>query len=257
MKHVLTPPGLQALHELLTARPILVFDFDGTLSPIVANPDAARASLPVSRVLGQLSERFPVAIVTGRSVADVTPRLGFSPYMVVGNHGAEDPQVPTGSDPAALDTVRALLATGWQQRLTAAGARVEDKGHSMALHYRLSRDRDGSRETIDALVAMLGPEVECFEGKMVVNVVPRGAPNKADAVYSLMRRSGADRVLFAGDDVNDEPVFEQARPDWVTVKVGRDQRHSCAAFFVSSTAEMAIFLEECLRLSAATPSAWD
>lgn len=107
--------------------------------------------------------------------------------------------------------------------LDGAGVRVEDKGASIALHYRLAPDREGARATIDALHLAQLPGLHVFSGKMVENVVAAGAPDKAGAMQSLVARCRADSAFFAGDDVNDEPVFVQAPPHWLTVRVGRDE----------------------------------
>lgn len=248
MKHVLGNDGQAALQALFAKQPLLVFDFDGTLAPIVADPQTARLLLPVARALKTLSQRRPVAIVTGRAVSDVRDRLGFEPWALVGSHGAEDPDNPRAVDPSQLDVVRAALQGPGGQDLRQAGVLVEDKGHSMALHYRLARDRELAREAAIRFTRELWPAVDAFEGKMVINLVVPGAPHKGNAVQGLLARSHAQGLLFVGDDVNDEPVFQCAAPDWVTIKVGRDA-HSAARYFLDSTAEMGILLDLCLKLS--------
>src|SRR5207253_731178 len=110
MKHLFDPEGRRALQAALQARPLLAFDFDGTLAPIVERADDARVAAEDAQRLDALSRLRPVAVVTGRSVADVTRRLGFSPQFVVGNHGAEDPGRVRGLDVSALDDLRGGLA---------------------------------------------------------------------------------------------------------------------------------------------------
>ena len=91
-----------------------------------------------------------------------------------------------------------------------------------------------------------GPDYRIFAGKMVENVVRLDAADKSDAVHLLVRHSGAGCAVFMGDDVNDEPVFASAPPDWVTIRVGRDDHASRAAFFLDSTAEVAMLLDRML-----------
>ena len=62
----------------------------------------------------------------------------------------------------------------------------------------------------------------------------------------LVARAGCDSALFAGDDVNDEPVFAAAPSDWLTVRVGRDDPHSRARWFLDGTAEVPVLLEHML-----------
>ena len=78
---------------------------------------------------------------------------------------------------------------------------------------------------------------------MVENVVPAEAADKAQAVHALVARAGADRAFFAGDDINDEPVFAAAPPHWLTVRIGRDDPRSRARFSLDSPAEMALALQ--------------
>lgn len=250
--HLFSPEGQAALAAALRQRPLLAFDFDGTLAPIVARPEDARLSQAVAARLRALASQLPLAIVTGRSVEDVRARLGFEPLYVVGNHGAEDPQDPqTAAPSAALDALRARLRAR-RGELAAAGIAVEDKGASLALHYRLARQRPQALALIHALLADAADGLRVFGGKMVVNIAPSEAPDKATAVHALVARCGASCAVFAGDDVNDEPVFATAPPHWLTVRIGRGDRRSGARFFLDSPAETALLLERMLALLPAT-----
>lgn len=244
MKHLFSVPGREALAELLRRRPLLAFDFDGTLAPIVPRPRDARIPRAVASQLSRLSRRLPVAIVSGRAVGDLRGRLGFEPRFLIGSHGAEDAADAAAAEELTrrLDPLRRRIAA--HGGITdAAGVFVEDKGASIALHYRLAPDRERARAAIDALQLDDDPALSLFSGKMVENVVAAGAPDKAEAVRSLVARAGCDSAFFAGDDVNDEPVFVAAPPHWLTVRIGRDDPHSQARFFLDSPAEMAITLQ--------------
>jgi len=244
MPHLFSPEGQSALARTLQRRPLLAFDFDGTLAPIVARPNDAHLSKGVSARLATLAAHLPVAIVTGRSIDDVRGRLGFEPRFIVGNHGAEDEGrvAPLGAHSEALSRLRMRLRENLPA-LSAAGVTIEDKGASMALHYRLSRTRERARQLIAELLADHDDALRVFGGKLVVNVVPSLAPDKADAVRALVHRSGASCAIFAGDDVNDEPVFAAAPAGWLTIRVGRDDPRSKAQWFIDSPAEMALLLE--------------
>ena len=251
MQHLFSPEGEGALARTLQQRPLLAFDFDGTLTPIVARPNDARLSKGVSARLATLSAHFPLAIVTGRSVEDVRGRLGFEPGFIVGNHGAEGAgdAGTAGESSEAMARIRARLLDGLPA-LEAAGVTVEDKGHSLALHYRLSRTREHALQVISEMLADRDDALRVFGGKLVVNVVPRLAPDKADAVRALVRRSGASCAIFAGDDVNDEPVFASAPATWLTIRVGRDDPRSKAQYFLDSPVETAMLLDRMVSLSS-------
>jgi trehalose 6-phosphate phosphatase len=252
MHYLLDPDGEQALREVLDRQPLLAFDFDGTLAPIVSHPDDARIAPAVAERLQRLAARRPVAIVTGRSVADVRGRLGFEPQHVVGNHGAEDELQPDAVQ-ARGEALHALRVELQQRRpaLAAAGVWVEDKGPSIALHYRLAPEREKAQALILDLLTPHDDELlRIFPGKMVVNVTSAAAPDKAQAMQALVARCGARSALFAGDDVNDEPVFVAAPPHWLTVRIGPDlQRPSRARFYLHGPEEIGQMLDRLLALA--------
>ena len=241
MRPLFDREGMHALDVVLRARPLLAFDFDGTLAPLVERPDDARVPVEVSRSLDRLARLRPVAVVTGRSVADVSGRLGFSPRFIVGNHGAEDPGRSAQLDASCLEGLRAHVAAR-KAELDAAGVQVEDKGFSLTLHHRVAHDQDRALACIRSLLAGLDPRLRPFGGKFVVNVVAAGAPDKGDAVASLVQRAGCGVAVFVGDDVNDEAVFVRALPNWLTVRVGSDDLDSRAGFFLSDHSEVAALL---------------
>jgi trehalose 6-phosphate phosphatase len=246
--HLFTPPGQQALEAVMRRKPLLAFDFDGTLAPIVTRPDDARVSIGVAQRLEQLANHLPVAIVTGRRVDDVAPRLGFDPHYIIGNHGAEDPERPELPPEVyvalteKLNVLRQKI-NQHEAELALAGIQVEDKLHSLAFHYRLARDRDAALVTIETLLRDMDPALTSFGGKCVVNIVAANAPDKGDAVTSLVARTGSGAAVFTGDDLNDESVFERAPPHWLTVRIGRDDPLSHARFYLDTHAEVATMLQ--------------
>jgi trehalose 6-phosphate phosphatase len=253
MKLLLSEEGQAVLRQTLQRRPLLAFDFDGTLAPIVARPQDAVVPTTVARQLQQLRDRFPVAVISGRRVADLRHRLGFEPHFLVGNHGAEDLSQPPQEELArALNALRQRL----QQAalvLQAAGVLVEDKHYSIALHYRLAADQLLAQETIQSVLtptpqrrSPLEDSLHIFGGKKVVNVTSAWAPNKADAVARLAQQLQSEALVFVGDDINDEPVFERSRPGWLTAKVGLEDPHSKAQFYLNTTADVEWLLAQML-----------
>jgi len=127
---------------------------------------------------------------------------------------------------------------------------VEDKRQSLALHYRNAPDRAAAAALIDALLAGCAPGLHVFGGKLVVNAVAADAPDKAVAVRRLLQRAGATAAFFAGDDLNDEPVFAAAAAGWVTLRIGCERPESAARFCIDGPHEMAAVLDEVLALLA-------
>lgn len=223
--------------------PLLAFDFDGTLSPIVPRPERARASACIAGKLHRLAARLPVAIVSGRSRSDLEGRLGgFQPHYIVGNHGAETGPQESELAVAELAPVRALLQARGAE-LRAAGVTVEDKVLSLALHYRCAPQPQRALELIRQILGAVHGQCRTFSGKRVENVVPLASPDKAHAVQMVMEQSRARCAVFFGDDVNDEPVFEKAPDDWLTVRIGREDRSSRADFFLDHPAEVGLVLD--------------
>ena len=185
MQHLFSPEGESALARTLQHRPLLAFDFDGTLAAIVRQPHDARPTQALVQRLAALSALLPVAVVSGRALADLRPRLGFRPAHLVGNHGAEDEDdaAATARWTVALDPLRQRL----QQQaavLGAAGVTPEDKGPSIALHYRQARHAAAALRAIELFLqgpwldGQAGP-LKVFGGKRVVNVCAAGCPDKA------------------------------------------------------------------------------
>jgi trehalose 6-phosphate phosphatase len=246
MKHLLDIEGRLALETALLSDTLLAFDFDGTLAPIVDQPQDARVPALAALCLSQIARLCPVAIITGRSADDVAHRLGFAPQFIVGNHGAQMAgEERVNSE--VLDEARAHLLRHCDA-LADAGVTLEDKGLSLALHYRLAGDHLEAARRIDDMLHGVGPGIRRFGGKRVVNVVAAQAPDKADALECLVAQAGAQTAVFVGDDVNDEPVYERAPPPWVTVRVGLENADTRARFFLDSQQEIEPMLRTMLAI---------
>jgi trehalose 6-phosphate phosphatase len=242
MPHALEAPGDAALAAVMRKSPLLGFDFDGTLAPIVPQPDQVRISQSVSRKLRRLAQRLPVAIVSGRTADDVRRFLDFEPYCIVGNHGADLAGAADAELEQSLAGIRALLAAHAAD-LARMGVTVEDKGLSIALHYRLSRRPGEAVALIREVLHASATGCRVFGGKMVENVLPLGVPDKGEAMQRIVRQCGAPCALFVGDDVNDEPVFAAAPENWLGIRIGRQDPHSLADYFLDSTAEVGMLLD--------------
>lgn len=247
-KRLLEPEGLQALDAALGRNPLLAFDFDGTLAPLVDHPEDSRVPPALEPRLARLATLADVAVISGRALADLQQRVTFRPRYLVGNHGAEGGAVElsqaavlASETELLLGALRARLAT--QQALFArVGVEVEDKGRSMALHYRRAPDPVPARAAIAQALAGHDPRLEVYGGKDVVNIVVAAAPDKGRALLGLVDRGGYGSAMFVGDDLNDESVFSRALPDWVTVRVGIEAQ-SEARWRLTSIHEMPAFIE--------------
>jgi trehalose 6-phosphate phosphatase len=222
------------LIEALNRRPLLALDFDGTLAPIVAQPADAAIDPRVPPLLAPLQGRLPVAIVSGRGLDDLAPRMPLSGLVLIGNHGnewAEDGEAGAGEGAAAAQrrAQQRQVVLDWaaalEQPLAELGPGIvfERKLLSLSLHYRHAPETGQAREALLRLVGGLRPEPEIIDGKFVLNLMAPGLVTKFEAVAELQRRRQAGTVIFVGDDVTDERVFERAPADWLTVRVWDDE----------------------------------
>lgn len=248
MEYLLSRAGRKILMRLAGRRTLCAFDFDGTLSPIVARPDRAGMRARTSMLLGSLARIYPCVIVSGRARADLLGKLGGVPVArVIGNHGAETEIVAHSSR---------RVVQRWKPALegelgSVPGVWVEDKGLSLAVHYRQSPQKAEARRRILAASRLL-KHVRVFGGKQVVNLVIDRAPDKGVAVAAERDRLACEWVLYVGDDDTDEDAFA-LEGDIVPVRIGRKQT-SRARYFLRAQAEIDQLLTLLLRLRKfATP----
>jgi trehalose 6-phosphate phosphatase len=183
------------------ARTAILLDFDGSLSEIVDHPDLARPVEGAHEVLAGLAARYRlVAVVSGRPTDDLRRLLGVPSVRLVGRYGRLVDQAPV-SDRARDETEAAARRV--------EGAWVEDKGESLAVHYRRSQEPGRARVALEGPLRRIAEDegLDVIEGKMVLELVPAGGPPKAEAVARLVREVDAAAALFAGDDLADLEAF--------------------------------------------------
>ena len=237
MKYLLAQGNRAVLERHLRARVALVFDFDGTLAPIVSDPDAAQMRPRTRTLLRKVALRFPCAVISGRAREDVARRLaGSGVEWVVGNHGAEWSWSPI--DGHAVEALVHEWIAALAPRLEVIdGVVIEDKRFSLAIHYRRSREKKVAIAAIAEAVRGL-EDARVRLGKQVVNVVPRGAPHKGIALQQVRTLLGCDTAVYVGDDTTDEDVFALDEPgQLLSVRVGRSGE-SLAAYYLEDQREI-------------------
>ncbi len=252
MKDLLAKENRSVLEQLAFARALLAFDFDGTLAPIVKDRDVARMRPRTSELLTALCSRYPCAVISGRSAADLSPRLEGAPVQyVVGNHGME-PGGDLSKYEQEVAATRPLLEAALGNE---PGVELEDKRYSLALHYRRSRHKQAAVTAITRAIAALPIAMRTIAGKMVINVVPASAANKGDALLELRERAGADIALYVGDDVTDEDVFKIDQPGrLLSVRIG-EAAWSAAAYCLRTQRQVDRLLATLVALRENPPTA--
>ncbi|MFY4719195.1 trehalose-phosphatase [Streptomyces sp. LaBMicrA B280] len=211
--------GLAALLANPTAA-VIGLDFDGTLAPIVADPEQARAHPAAVAALTALAPKVAhVAVITGRPAGVAVRYGGFAGVpgldhlTVLGHYGAERWDATTGTvtAPAPHPGVAAVRAElpGLLDRVGAwQGTWIEEKGRAVAVHTRRAQDPQAAYEALRAPLADLatrhGLIVE--PGRMVLELRPPGM-DKGVALGAYLRETGAGSVLYAGDDLGDLPAY--------------------------------------------------
>jgi trehalose 6-phosphate phosphatase len=217
-----TPEGKDGLAALL-ARPeraVVALDFDGTLAPIVPDPERARAHPGAVPALVRLAPHLAaVAVVTGRPAGVAVRYGGFAGVrglehlVVLGHYGAERWDAHTGSvhapgDHPGVTSVRAELPGFLDRNGAWHGTWVEDKGRAVAVHTRRTEDPDAAFEALRGPLAALaerhGLMVE--PGRFVLELRPPGV-DKGVALAAYLREVDAGCVLYAGDDLGDLAAF--------------------------------------------------
>lgn len=234
---------------------LIGLDFDGTLAPIVPHPDDAALPAATRQVLVALTRRpdTRVALVSGRSLADLRQRVDVATAHYAGNHGMEieGPGVARVHDGAAA--ARPVLA-GIARQLAADlgdvdGVVVEDKGLTLSIHYRrVAAGAEQARvrqHVLDHCRGMAG--VRVTEGRKVVEVRPDVDWHKGRALRFLrdtllVGHPGAP-TLFIGDDRTDEDAFREVGDDGCAIFVGQPPADSAAHAALPAVPDVARFLQ--------------
>lgn len=211
-----TPAGAEGL-SALTAQPgkaLVAFDFDGTLAPIVEDPDAARALPGAAGALASLARHVgKVAIVTGRPAALAVEYGGLSGVeglVVLGQYGRErweNDVLTTPEPPPGIAEAREKLPKIIER--APEGVAIEDKGHALAVHTRRTAEPEVALERLRGIVAALAERTGLVvePGRFVLELRPPGM-DKGAALRALAAELGSVAILYAGDDLGDLAAYD-------------------------------------------------
>ena len=227
-------------------------DFDGTLVPICDSPLQVELSAEPRHLLTALAarSRVGVAVVSGRDLADLIPRVGVIGIGYAGNHGLEitAPGLTfTEAAAAALSAELSELASELAIALAdVPGAWVQNKGLTASVHYRkVAAERiDGIKATVERVAHPVRDRFVLRDGKMVREVRPAVDWHKGRAVRWLIEALAGGHPdplpIYLGDDQTDEDAFA-ALPDGITIHVGA-RRSTAAQYRVDSPDDVLRFL---------------
>ncbi|MDP2688830.1 MAG: trehalose-phosphatase [Deltaproteobacteria bacterium] len=223
--------NLDRLREIMEGKRISLFlDYDGTITPIAARPERATLTYQMKEILKAAARAYPTAIVSGRSLADVMGKVGMEGITYAGNHGAEirgegftmvfDAGAAFREEIKRLEAELNALARAWK------GVIVENKGHSITLHYRLldTRSQRLLAERYGKAVegAAARGAVRLSAGKKSFEIRHPAGWNKGNAVAWLLDRKifRGTYPVYIGDDETDKDAFRAIAGRGMSVFVG-------------------------------------
>jgi len=244
----------QIVGVLGAREPVVFLDYDGTLSPIVADPGAAALVDGARQALECLASQCPVVILSGRDLADIRGRVAIPGIWYAGSHGFELTE-PDGTyhrneaADAAVGVLESAAAELSEILAEIPGVRVEHKRFAVAVHYRQVAperigeivsathklgQRDGLRVTNGRMLVELRPDIDWDKGTTLAWIRDR-----IDAKGCLL-------PIYIGDDLTDEDAFDAVQFDGIGIVVRHDEdsdRKTAARFALQSPDQVCEFLQ--------------
>lgn len=196
-----------------------MFDLDGTLAPIAAQPSDARVPEQARQLLIEIARRYAVvACVTGRRASEARAMVSIGTITYLGSHGAE--LLRAGWTEAVLDPALAE----WARRIHDFGdmhdtpelrrerVRLEDKGAIVAFHWRGAPDEEAARAAVEAVATKAEEEgLSLHWGRKVLEVRPPVKFDKGAGIASFLRETDVEVAMYVGDDLTDLDAFRSLR----------------------------------------------
>jgi alpha,alpha-trehalase len=252
------PPLALSKQEIIFQRlqqrtPAIFLDYDGTLTPIVKDPAAARLSEKTRRTIKRLAEHLFVAVISGRALGDIRRIVGIEDLVYAGSHGFE---VSSGGGYfkdkdlerkylTALDDAERELGDFVADL---KGVKIERKPFALTIHYRAAASQAVARlkEKIDG-IADHYDELKKIAGKKIFELLPAVDWDKGKALQALLEHFHIDNStvvpIYIGDDTTDENAFRSIVGKGIGILVSDRERSTAASFRLRDPGEVTDFLE--------------
>lgn len=254
------PMALESFERIKEAfskeNPLLFLDFDGTLAPIVEHHKDAAISEDMRGLVKKLAENYPVAVISGRGMADVKQRVNLHGLYYAGSHGYEI-SGPNGffkeneEAQKVLPVFYELEPILKEQLRDIGGVDFERKKFTLAVHYRQVKQED-EQEVHHRIYKILKdyPQLAAAGGKKVIEIRPNIDWHKGKAVEFLKREISKEEnpfSLYVGDDVTDEDAFREVG-NGIGILVGKHDKNSFADYTLKDLEEVEVFFKKLIQI---------
>ncbi len=226
-----------------------IFDFDGTLSPIVSDPNSAEIRPKTKKLLSLLTKVSKVGIISGRSLSDLVPRIELKLDFISGTHGLESPfsSIKDYNEyHLFFKSLQSMLQNMFPELV------FEKKKIGFSIHYRnLSISKSITSEILGILSSF--PELKVIGGKKVLNILPNRPHDKGWVMKQLLEKNPDSEFFYIGDDTTDEEVFKIVTPQLLSIRVEKSNT-THAPFFLNNQNEIDHFLWSILCFKGVNPN---
>ena len=243
------------INKILDGYPryFIFLDFDGTLSPIARTPDSAVLPGSTKKIINELSRssKVKLAVISGRKLSDIKTVVGINKIIYAGNHGMEIEGKGIKrivKVPKWFTAEKRKIRTDIRSKMHGIkGILIEDKGYTLALHYRLTKrtERDKIKKYFNRVAApfLVNGRIKIRKGKMLYEVRPNIKWDKGKAVKWLMKGSSMKNTLpiYIGDDETDKDAFKALKNRGITIFVGSRMKYG-AKYYLRNTKDVRRFL---------------
>jgi trehalose 6-phosphate phosphatase len=248
------------LHQVVAKHQFgLISDMDGTLSPIVNDPEEASVTSRNKHLLRQLQRYLPlVAVISGRAACDVQEMVGLEDMIYVGNHGLEHCIKGQLVPHEELNLYRPLLKAAKEslQPHLVSGVQLEDKGATLSIHYRRAANPESEEKRLSSKIREISDEfgLRFIHGRMVFELRPPINVDKGSALQQIVNDQSLKAAVYLGDDTTDVAAMrmcQKLRNEGICDAWGigvispgmPEELESYADFFLEGVSDVEMFLD--------------
>jgi trehalose 6-phosphate phosphatase len=216
---------LKSIAEIMPGAPQIFLDYDGTLVPIIKDPEKNQADPSLLKLISILDASFETYIVTGREIKDIYNFIGD--YNIIGLHGAvfyiDSQTISIPGYNRYVDLLNNIYTDNKYLEGKFQGLKIYNKSGNIMFHLGNIKN-EGIIKTINCIISSLAMKFgfELYHGIDIIEIRIPGI-NKGKAIREIRNRNRP--AIIIGDDITDEDSFME-NPDAITIKVGNGETHA-------------------------------